>query len=365
MHEDDFLRAFSATPHDDALRSVFADWLEERGDARHELVRVCLSMKQVPVYSDEYWSHKVRRNELRAACPADWLAATGHDGGVYDPVFRDGVPDDWRGRWRVVREFVERWRGIGMPDVGGRTDRVREEEARLGLSLPPSLREFVAFAHDVFRPPDGRGVLRDVYTMERIPDHPALSLMIQCEGDVQWAVRLDDLGHDDPAVHTFAWTPDHDGPDDTHPFVPYPEAAPVPLSAWMLAYAEGYDGAGSAFAATVLDVERLGREMDAAFPIRRQVGECRRYEHPAGLLASVARDPAVWRGGRRYRLWVGVRTGVPWQAVPAFLWEYARRWRTMGGGMFLSQADVESSLRHWGDGPLPPGVMREAVPPMK
>ncbi len=161
MTDDLFLDAIAANPADRTVRLAYADRLEERNDPRHELVRVCERMRQVPVYSDEYWQLKARRNELRAGCAAEWLAATGYDGSDYDPIFRDGVPGGWKGRWRLVREFTERWRGIPMPDVGGRPEEVRAAEARLGVALPPSVREYVAYAHDVFPGPDDRTVLRD------------------------------------------------------------------------------------------------------------------------------------------------------------------------------------------------------------
>ncbi|HTU22027.1 MAG TPA: TIGR02996 domain-containing protein [Gemmataceae bacterium] len=38
--EDAFVAAILASPCDDTLRLVFADWLEEQGDARGELLRV-------------------------------------------------------------------------------------------------------------------------------------------------------------------------------------------------------------------------------------------------------------------------------------------------------------------------------------
>jgi uncharacterized protein (TIGR02996 family) len=369
MSEDAFIRVILASPKDAVVRLIYADWLEERGDPRYELVRVCERMRQVPVYSDEYWQLKAHRTELRAGCPAEWLAATGYDGGNYDPIFRDGVPDDWKSRWRVVREFTERWHGIPMGDVGGRPEEVRAVEGRLGVILPPSVREYVAYAHDVFPQPDYRIVLRDGYVLERMPDHRAVSLLIQGEGDMQWAVRLADLGAPDPPVHTYVWDHKYDGPDETRPFVLYSDERPVPVSQWALGYVEGYNNAASQFATCVQDVDRLRQQLEAEFSVHRPTpggSGWYRYEHVTGILATLAPDPGSdWRGGRpHYRLWVGVRTGVPWQAVPEFLWEYAHR-KHMCSGMFFSQEDVESGLRHWGDGPLPPWIMREAVPPMR
>jgi uncharacterized protein (TIGR02996 family) len=369
MLDDLPLAAILAEPSNRGLRLEYANWMQARGDSRHELIRVCERMLQVPNSSDEYWRLKERRNELRVGCPEEWLAMTGYDGSGYDPIFRDGISEDGKGRWRIVREFTERWHGIPMVDVGGRPNEIQEAEQRLGVKLPPSVREFVAFAHDVFPRPDYRVVLRDGYLMQRMPNSPAISLMIQGEGDMQWAVQLADLADPDPPVHTYVFDPEDSGPDETRPFVSYPNLRPVPLSKWMFDYVEAYHGATSEFATSVQDVDRLRRQIEAEFSMYRAtpggVG-MGRYEHPAGILASLAPDAgSAWRPGKPYfRLWVGVRAGVPWQAVPEFLWEYARL-KHMCGGMFFSQEDIESSLLHWGTDPLPAGFLREAAPPMR
>lgn len=40
MTDDDFLRAILAAPNDDALRLVYADWLEDQGDPRSGFLRI-------------------------------------------------------------------------------------------------------------------------------------------------------------------------------------------------------------------------------------------------------------------------------------------------------------------------------------
>jgi len=142
-----FLEAIRAAPHDLAPRLVYADWLDDHSDPRGELIRVEEEMRTLPAFADRYWELKPRRNELRQRADADWRAAFG-DGTVARPLFGHGIPGDWKGRWRLIREFVERWHGIPMGDIGGHADEVRAVEERLGRTLPPAVREWVAFAEE-------------------------------------------------------------------------------------------------------------------------------------------------------------------------------------------------------------------------
>jgi uncharacterized protein (TIGR02996 family) len=65
-----FFQAIAAKPEDETCRLVFADWLEERGDARAEFLRVdsALATEQA---SDE------RRAELRARWAEFWATLPG------------------------------------------------------------------------------------------------------------------------------------------------------------------------------------------------------------------------------------------------------------------------------------------------
>jgi uncharacterized protein (TIGR02996 family) len=69
---DDFLRAISAAPNDSAVRLVYADWLDERGEsARAEYVRIkCEANALAP--------KDARRQELQARLYELW-AVTGED----------------------------------------------------------------------------------------------------------------------------------------------------------------------------------------------------------------------------------------------------------------------------------------------
>src|SRR5205085_1993963 len=95
----------------------------------------------------------------------------------YEPVFRD-VPSDLKGRWRLIREVIERWHQVPLPDVGGQSQRIQKIEQYAGYQLPPSVHEWIALLGDLL---DGRGydrVFRDSLSFSTIEEHQAFSLMI-------------------------------------------------------------------------------------------------------------------------------------------------------------------------------------------
>jgi uncharacterized protein (TIGR02996 family) len=78
MSEDDsFLRAIFAAPKDSALRLVYADWLEERGDQRAEYLRLGVRFAELPVGHEAASGVRRRMIELRAHLSAHWLALLG------------------------------------------------------------------------------------------------------------------------------------------------------------------------------------------------------------------------------------------------------------------------------------------------
>jgi uncharacterized protein (TIGR02996 family) len=334
VDEDAFLAAIHADRKDAALRLVYADWLEERGDFRTELVRIEEEMRQLPVFSDRYWLLKGQRNELRAKAPADWLETMGYSTDC-QPLFTHGIPDGWKERWRLIREFTERWHRLPLADVGGRADEIREAEARLGRVLPPSVREWVAFAHDVRPSPDYHVVLRDHYQMQELEGHSAVSLLLQGEGDYHWAIRHEDFALPDPPVYGFHW--DFETWDEST-FVP-DEQNPIAttLTAFVLWYAMQFThGAGGGFGTHVADPAKLIHDLKGAFPVRSRFGETEFFEDENILVRLYPSD-----GGAHQQIAVEVAKPLPREAIPAFLWNYTRN----GGGfhgMF-----IPAEMRAW------------------
>jgi uncharacterized protein (TIGR02996 family) len=323
------LEAIQAAPGDPLPRLAYADWLEERADPRGELVRVEEEMRELPVFSERFWQLKPRRNELRAQAPPGWLEVMRY-GADCQPTFRHGFPDGWKERWRLIREFTERWHRIPLPDVGGWAAEIERVEARLGRTFPPSLREWVAFAHDVQRASGSYEVFRDLYQMEELEGHAAISLLLQCEGDYHWAVRPADFALPDPPV----WGFHLDRENGNEEVFVADEKGPLAdsVTSFVLGYAMSYtDGEGGGFGTDVAEPTRLLHDLAAAFPVRARFGQEEVFEKENVLV----RLGSSWWSSGKY-LTVEVARPASRESVPAFLWDHTRN----GGsfhGMFTSK----------------------------
>jgi uncharacterized protein (TIGR02996 family) len=75
--DEPFLRAILSAPEDSALRLIYADWLEERGDPRADYLRLEARLAALPVGDEAARGLRRRMVELRAHLPAPWLALLG------------------------------------------------------------------------------------------------------------------------------------------------------------------------------------------------------------------------------------------------------------------------------------------------
>ncbi len=331
-----FLRGIQADPRDWSLRLVYADWLEERGDPRGELVRIEDEMRLLPVFGDRFWDLKPRRNELRGQVSPEWLEAMGF-GTTWHPVFRHGWPDGLKERWRLIREIMERWRKhrtrwerSTMPDVGGKVAEVAEVESRLGLTLPPSVREWVAFDHDTS---GWYGefplAIHGVGWMQKIPDRQALELHAAHVGYPSWAILLNDLALDDPPVVAFSGHPLelNEGEADS------PTA--IRLTTFVLSGVLATNrGEGGHFSTELADAAEAGWVRDAlsSWAVAHcRLPQARAYGEVSEVDIFEAEDIRIEVGRNRERdsprdvLSAYFAGPVPDGAIPPFLWDFARR----------------------------------------
>lgn len=319
---DEFLRAIEQQPAEQTVRLVYADWLDEQNDPRSELIRVEEEMRQVPAYSDRFWEMKPRRNVLRERFGLEWCGRMRY-GTRCEPVFRHGIPDGWRERWRLIREFTERWHGIPMGDVGGREVEIAAAEARLGRLLPPSVREWVALAFDARSAAGCPAALRNPNDIRDVPGHPALALWLSSEvvgrsGASYSAVLHSDLAISDPPVYRFL---DRITDDLEHSLVragQQPDAESV--SSFALRFLPLSTGEGGGFQAAVDQPEELRRQLTETFASTTRIGEDEVYE--ADNLIVWLRPPHLTIRG--VHLIVEASRAAVRDRIPPFLLDRAR-----------------------------------------
>jgi uncharacterized protein (TIGR02996 family) len=317
--ESIFLKQIAAHPEDRAIRLVYADWLEDRGDPRAELIRVEEAMRSVPIFSDRYWELKPRRNALRPAFEPELLAALGY-GTDYEPVFAE-IPDDWKGRWRLIREFVERWHGIPMADVGDGSDRVRKVEFDLGYDLSPAVREWVAFASG-FEAEWFEQVMGDFVGFEEVPGHPVLTILIQNPPTHRYAVNKADLSLDDPPVDVYylGWGNDWR----------YGERDESRFTTFSLKYAIASAGSSERDNGYILDYvssEEIIPRLNESFPSQFQLENTLFFE---GLNTIIRLNPR-WGTPRDMTFQLSIRGEDAMAGLPEFLHDLARETPHRGG----------------------------------
>jgi len=204
--ERDFLAAIADSPNDQTLRNVFADWLEEKGDQRSELIRIEEQAKSLALGSDEYWALKSRRNELRKSCKPKFLKTLNY-GQRYKPVF-ENCPEDALSRWRLIREFTERFFNLELPDVGRDPSDIGEIQLVPREQIPVSVVEWMSYCEDV------SGTVADSLlgqgtTVVYSPERDWITLVRYPEG-LCWSVARTDFHSADPFVSYYSLNHERD-----------------------------------------------------------------------------------------------------------------------------------------------------------
>ena len=217
--DETWLALIAGAPGERSHRLAYATALGD--DPRAELIRLEEAARTMPLTSDAYWALKPRRDELRQRTDRAWRDAMGYGTRQQMPALAPW-PDDWRERWRLLREMTEQWFGVVTGDVGRTCERVDDIEATVGRELPPSVREWVVFLDDILQAGAWQYIFRDAVSLAPMPEHAAFSLMIQGEADRHWAVRYDHFHRPDPPVETyvlnlFGFTPPELPPDSQPP----------------------------------------------------------------------------------------------------------------------------------------------------
>lgn len=193
--EDAFLRAIQDEPDDSLVRLIYADWLEERGDDRHRLIRVEEAIRPHKTWSDEFQRLKPERNHLRKQFAGEWLDVMGY-APIHRPMFGE-MPPTAEGRWRLAEEFIDIWHGGLRPGDGYTDEELNATEQRLGVPLPNALREWYRMGgkrSDIWSN-------QDHLVLPSIRDERWLDIRFENQGCTQWYIRREDLSLPGPPVY--------------------------------------------------------------------------------------------------------------------------------------------------------------------
>src|SRR5262249_5676333 len=157
--------------------------------------------------------------------------------------------------------------------------------------------------------------------MRPLEGHPYLSLLLQAEGDVHWAVRYDDLHPADPPVHVFFRDWDH-----PTAFALSGHAPAAPSVSWFaLEYLMNYTyGDGGGLGVALARPDETAGELATALPVRCRFEGMEAFEGD-NILARIVRS--WWSPDAR--LDVALWKRLPREAVPEAIWKH-----THNGGSF-------------------------------
>lgn len=197
-NEKHFLAAIQAAPDAAEAKLVYADWLEERGDPRAEIIRVREELKTLSPLEDTYWDLKDRFRDLRDGQDSDWLAAMQYDA-VYRPMFTK-FPADPGQRWRLVEEFIELWHEPLTRESGNSKEEISAAETRIGAKLPVAVCQWYELAGhrtNVWSRQD------ELFELDRVRidnDDEALLFRSENQGCETWGIYVRELNLADPPV---------------------------------------------------------------------------------------------------------------------------------------------------------------------
>jgi uncharacterized protein (TIGR02996 family) len=136
--DDELLAAIAAAPADRELRTVYADWLEDRGDRRADFLRAHLAAHALPPDHPARYEREARLAAAREDLEPRWLA-------IVEPE-RENVP-----RWCSCferDETTKQWRAVELHDD------VQDTECDAWLALEELIERAAADGRTEFSPFD-------------------------------------------------------------------------------------------------------------------------------------------------------------------------------------------------------------------
>jgi uncharacterized protein (TIGR02996 family) len=157
--ENTFLMAIRANPEDDPLRLIYADWLEERGDARADFVRLHLALKSLSPDHPHRAAGEQELSALRQSASERWLGAiepehvvgwklwqgacecfaAGHEARPWPEMeFHLDTQDTECAAWKRLLTLIEQAAADGREELAPLRDMTPEEREQI-ITLPPTI----------------------------------------------------------------------------------------------------------------------------------------------------------------------------------------------------------------------------------
>ncbi len=187
----------------------------------------------------------------------------------YFPVFttNDLTIDE---KWATLRTFIESWYDFEIPNTAYQ-NQLTELENALPFALPLSAERFFILANQLqstehLYPQSGQktnkfsAIFRDGLDISFLEKHHALSLLIQAEQDIYWAIETTDFKEENPKVHSYFLNYDDDNGDFERYGAPYPS-----VTSFVLKHMLTYLNNCSSFGMQIDNVELFREKIKSSF----------------------------------------------------------------------------------------------------
>ena len=104
--------------------------------------------------------------------------------------------------WSSIRKFISVWHDVKFQHSTRYQSELMKAEELICGPIPTSLQEWIRLCCDLIDQ-NKEGCFRDYFVIERVPGHDAIGFLLQCEGDVYWAVQQEDMKLDNPPITTY------------------------------------------------------------------------------------------------------------------------------------------------------------------
>ena len=162
----------------------------------------------------------------------------------YLPVFTtDDLTTDEK--WATLRKFIENWYDFEIPNTAY-NNQLTELEKSFPFTFPLAAERFFTLANQLqsvghIYPNSGQktnkfsSIFRDGLAISFLEKHQALSLLLQAEQDIYWAIETADFKEENPKVYSYFLDYESDNGDFERYGAPYPSVTSFVLK-HMLTY---------------------------------------------------------------------------------------------------------------------------------